>query len=176
MSIFCVEFRLNILLPQIRRFENDNGLLINFETALSGYPMATSSAYGQGTFCLLAVPDDFADLYRLPRSVLNQIRTLMGQELFVRLDAPDHVGLFAYDNRTFIVQNFQPQPVTTRALVTGANRLHDLLKEQIIAPSPTGDALGGGFGRGRDGRGELGGGPSFEVAIPAHSFRAFAVE
>src|SRR5664279_2129061 len=67
---------LNILLPQIRRFENDNRLLINFETALSGYPMATSSAYGQGTFCVLAVPDDFADLYRLPPSVLNQIRTL----------------------------------------------------------------------------------------------------
>lgn len=168
---------LNILLPQIRRFENDNRLLINFETALSGYPMATSSAYGQGTFCVLAVPDDFADLYRLPRSVLNQIRNLLGRELFVRLDAPDHVSLFAYDNRTFIVQNFQPQPVATRVFVTDARRLHDLLTGQALAASQTSEGFGGGFGRGRGGRGQLGGeGPSFEVAVPAHSFRVFAAD
>ncbi len=168
---------LNILLPQIRRFENDNRLLINFETALSGYPMATSSSYGQGTFCVLAVPDDFADLYRLPRSVLNQIRTLLGRELFVRLDAPDHVSLFAYNNRTFIVQNFQPQPVATRVFVTGANRLHDLLTEQTLAASQTSEGFGDGFGRSRGGRGEPGAeGPSFEVAVPAHSFRVFGAE
>src|ERR1035438_8025741 len=64
---------LNILLPQIRRFENDNRLVINFNTALSGYPMAFSCTYGRGTFSVLAVPDDFADLYRLHQSILNQI-------------------------------------------------------------------------------------------------------
>ncbi|MGO9204382.1 MAG: hypothetical protein ACLQM8_28005, partial [Limisphaerales bacterium] len=90
---------LNILLPQIRRFENDNRLVINFNTALSGYPMAVSCAYGRGTFFVLAIPDDFADLYRLPQSVLNQIRALLGRDVFVNLDAPDHVSLFAYDNR-----------------------------------------------------------------------------
>ncbi|MGA2864559.1 MAG: hypothetical protein ABSF95_08725, partial [Verrucomicrobiota bacterium] len=122
-----------------------------------------------GTFCVLAIPDDFADLYRLPQSVLNQIRALLGRDVFVSLDAPDHVSLFPYDNRTFIVQNFQPQPVRTRVSIVRATRLHDLL---------TGQTLAGSEGRGgRGGRGGFGGGgTSFEVAVPTHSFRVFAAE
>ena len=38
-------------------------------------------------------------------------------------NAPDHVSLFAYDNRTFIVQNYQSQPVNTRVYVARASRL-----------------------------------------------------
>jgi hypothetical protein len=171
---------LNMLLPQIRRFENDNRMSINFNTALSGYPMAVSSAYGQGTFSVLAIPDDFADLYRLPLSVLNQIRTLLGRDVFVSLDGPHHVSLFAYDNRTFIVQNFQPQPVSVRVSVTRATRLHDLLGGQTIAAAQTGsDTFDvGGRGGGRGGRGILAGssGTVFEVTVPAHSFRVFQAE
>ncbi|MGO8676541.1 MAG: hypothetical protein ACLQVX_11800 [Limisphaerales bacterium] len=162
---------LNILLPQIRRFENDNRLVINFNTALSGYPMAVSSTYGRGTFSVLAIPDDFADLYRLPQSVLNQIRALLGRDVFVNLDAPDHVSLFAYDNRTFIVQNFRPQPVSARVSVVRAARLHDLLSGQTLAGS---EDRGGQGGRGR--LGGAGGSTSFQVPVPGHSFRVFAAE
>ena len=133
--------------------------------------MAVSCAYGQGTFCVLAIPDDFADLYRLPQSVLNQIRALLGREVFVSLDAPDHVSLFAYDNRMFIVQNFRPQPVTTRVLVARATRLHDLLSGETL--------IGSEDRSGRGGRGEYGGAGvevSFQAPIPGHSFRVFASE
>ena len=171
---------LNMLLPQIRRFENDNRMSINFNTALSGYPMAVSCAYGQGTFCVLAIPDDFADLYRLPQSVLNQIRALLGRDVFVSLDGPHHVSLFAYDNRTFIVQNFQSQAVSARVSVTRAARLHDLLSGQTIAAAQTGsDTFDvGGRGGGRGGRGILAGssGTVFGVTVPAHSFRVFQTE
>jgi hypothetical protein len=165
---------LNILLPQIRRFENDNRLVINYETALSGYPMAISSTYGQGTFYVVAIPDDFADLYRLPQNVLNQLRSLLCREMFVRLDAPHHVSLFAYDNRTFIVQNFQPQPVNARVSLLQSAKLHDLLSGQTITATQNAEP-GSGFGGGA--RGGLGsGGPSFAVPVPAHSFRVFAAE
>jgi len=166
---------LNILMPQIRRFENDNRLSITFETALSGYPMVTTSPYGKGSFIVLAIPDDFADLYRLPQETVNQIRVLLGRDLFVRLDAPHHVSLFAYDNRTFIVQNFQAQPVNTRVSASNATRLRDLLSGQSITAS---QSPGPGFGDGGRGRGRFGGGggPTFEVAVPAHSFRVFAAE
>jgi hypothetical protein len=166
---------LNILLPQIRRFENDNRLTINFNTALSGYPMAISCAYGQGTFSVLAIPDDFADLYRLPRGVLNQIRSLLGRDMFVSLDAPDHVSLFAYDNRTFIVQNYQPQPVNTRVSVLGAKRLRDLLTDQTVIPAPSAASEERGFGGGR-GNSDGNRGPMFELTIAAHSFRVFQAE
>jgi hypothetical protein len=170
---------LNILLPQMRYFENDSWPAINFETAQSGYAMAIRAAYGKGTFYVLAVPDDFADIYRLPQSVLTQIRSLLGRDIFVSLDGPDHVSLFAYDNRTFIVQNFQSQPVTTRVSVVRATTLRDLLNGQTLAAVQRGG--GGGAGRagrggGRGGGNASNGGSSFEVSVPGHSFRVFAAE
>jgi len=171
---------LNIALPQMRQFENDAWTSIPFTTAASGYPMVISARYGQGTFYALAIPDDFADLYRLPQSVLDQIRSLLGRDVFVTLSSLDHVSLFAYDNRTFIVQNFQSQPVSTRVSVVRATELRDLLSGQTITSAQGGEAAGGGRGRGdgRGGRGGFGGGggTSFEVAVPAHSFRVFAAE
>ncbi len=141
--------------------------------------MAIRAAYGKGTFYVLAVPDDFADIYRLPQSVLTQIRSLLGRDMFVSLDGPDHVSLFAYDNRTFIVQNFQSQPVTTRVSVVRATTLRDLLNGQTLAASQR--SGGGGAGRagrggGRGGGNAGNGGSSFEVPVPAHSFRVFAAE
>jgi len=165
------ESDLNIVLPQMRHFENDTWTSIPFSTAASGYPMVISAKYGRGTFYALAIPDDFADLYRLPRSVLNQVRAVLGSDLFVRLDAADHVSLFAYDNRTLIVQNFQSQPVSARVFVVRATRLRDLLTDQTLTVAQAG--VGVGEGRGPRGRGNFGGnnGTPFEVAVPAHSFR-----
>jgi len=137
---------LNMLLPQMRHFENDTWTSMEFSTADSGYPMLIRAAYGKGTFYALALPDDFADIYRLPQSVLTQIRNLLGGDIFVSLDAPDHVSLFAYDNRTFIVQNFQSQPVTTRVTITRATTLHDLLSDTTIAALQGGGGGGGGGG------------------------------
>jgi hypothetical protein len=163
----------------MRHFENDTWPGIQFTTAASGYAMVLSAAYGQGAFFVLAVPDDFADLYRLPQSALNQIRALLGRDLFVSLDAPDHVGLFAYDNQTFIVQNYQSKPVTTRVSVVRADRLTDLLTGQTITTLPSGgaDASAGRAG-GRPVRGAFSntGGTLFEVTVPAHSFRVFQAE
>jgi uncharacterized membrane protein YgcG len=147
--------------------------------------MLVRASYGKGTFCALALPDDFADIYRLPQSVLTQIRTLLGRDLFVSIDAPDHVSLFVYDNRTFIVQNFQNAAVTAR-VTARATALTDLLSGKALASSgggaPGGGGRagrgggGGGGGRGGFGGGGGGGGSTFEVPIPAHSFRVFAAE
>ncbi|MGA2540408.1 MAG: hypothetical protein ABSG78_02470 [Verrucomicrobiota bacterium] len=175
---------LNILLPQMRHFENDTWTALNFDTADSGYPMVVRSSYGRGNFYALAVPDDFGDIYRLPQPVLTQLRNLLGRDLFVSLDAPDHVSLFAYDNRMFIVQNFQSQPVTARVSVVRASTLRDLLSDKTISPTQAGgSAFAGGGGRagrggGGGGRGGIAGngGNPFEFPVPPHSFRVFAAE
>ena len=170
---------LNMLLPQIRHFENDTWTSLEFSTAASGYPMVVRAGYGKGNFYVLALPDDFADIYRLPQTVLTQIRNLLGGNFFVSLDAPDHVSLFAYDNRTFIVQNFTAQPVTARVSVAGAASLRDLLNDSSVAAARNGGGGGGRGGRrGGGGRGGNGGngGSSFEFPVPGHSFRVFAAE
>ena len=170
---------MNMLLPQMRHFENDTWTSMEFSTASSGYPMLVRAAYGKGTFYALALPDDFADIYRLPQSVLTQIRNLLGQGQFASMDAPDHVSLFVYDNRTFIVQNFQAQAITAR-VTARATALRDLLTDKTVAASAGGGGDGGGFGGGRRGGGRGGpaggGGSSFEVSVPGHSFRVFAGE
>jgi uncharacterized membrane protein YgcG len=166
----------------MRHFENDTWTSMEFSTANSGYPMLVRAAYGKGTFYALALPDDFADIYRLPQSVLTQIRQLMCQDLFVSMDAPDHVSLFVYDNKTFIVQNFTAQPVNTR-VTARATSLTDLLAGTKLASgggggAPAGGGRGGrgGFGGGGRGGAGGGGGSSFDVPVPAHSFRVFAAE
>ena len=181
------ESDLNIVLPKLRHFENDTWNSILFNTANFGYPMVVgaerSTNYGKGTFYVIAIPDDFADLYRLPEGALNQIRSLFNRNMWVSLEAPDHVSLFAYDNRTFIVQNFQGQPVDTRVTVTEAGRIRDLLTDLLISGQTGGRGRGRGFGgsmmggmagRGASGRG--GSQASFDVTVPGHSFRVFSAE
>lgn len=173
---------LNILMPQMRHFENDTWTAIPFNTADYSYPMVVSASYGKGTFYAFAIPDDFADLYRLPQSVLNQIRNLLGREIFVSLDATNHVSLFAYDNRTFIVQNFRDQAVDARVSVVNATGLRDLLSDETLTSAQAGGrggfgrGFGGGFGGFGGGRGALtgNGGSTFQFTVPGHSFRVFA--
>jgi hypothetical protein len=174
----AAESDLNMVLPLLRNFENDTWNSITFNTANFSYPMVVgaerSTTYGRGTFYVVAIPDDFADLYRLPAGVLTQIRSLFNRNMWVSLEAPDHVSLFAYDNRTFIVQNFQGQAIAARVAVAQASRIRDLLTDQLISGGAGmgGPGVGGMAGRGTGGRG----GASFDVTVPGHSFRVFAAE
>ena len=181
------ESDLNIVLPKLRHFENDTWNSILFNTADFGYPMVVgaerSTNYGKGTFYVIAIPDDFADLYRLPEAALNQIRSLFNRNMQVSLEAPDHVSLFVYDNRTFIVQNFQGQPVDTRVTVAEAGRIRDLLTDLLISGQTGGRGRGRGVGgpmmggmAGRGASGRSGSQASFNVTVPGHSFRVFSAE
>ena len=183
-----VEPDLDILIPQMRHFENDTWTSIPFNTAASGYSMVIgterSTTYGKGTFYAIAIPDDFADLYRLPQSVLNQIRNFLGRDIFVRIDAPDHVSLFAYDNKTFIIQNFTSEAINASVSVDDASSLRDLLTDEVVTAGG-GGARGGMRGGMRGGFGGMmggmrggfgGGGSSFNVSVPGHSFRVFQAE
>ena len=53
-----------------------------------GYPILLQAAYSKGTMYVLTIPDKFGDLYNLPPSVLNPIRTAVAGDLPVRLEGP----------------------------------------------------------------------------------------
>ena len=145
----------------------------------NAYPIVISDVYDKGTFYVLAVPDNVADLYRLPAPVLNAIRNqVMGKFPYRLTDAPSQVSLFAYDNNSFVVQSFLPAEVTVTASVpVGASTLTDLLSGQKLspapAPAPPAGRMGGGGG-GRRGAGTPG--TRFSITIPPHSYRAFTVQ
>jgi hypothetical protein len=146
----------------------------------NAYPIVISDVYDRGTLYVLVIPDNVADLYRLPAPVLNAIRNqIMGSFPFRLTDAPAQVSLFAYDNHTFIVQSFLPSEVTVAVSVVGTTgTITDLVSGQTVSRAPV-SAPAAGAGRGGRGGGRGGsGGPrtTYSITIPPHSYRAFTAE
>ena len=98
----------DIVIPEIRYGTNDTWDRLSTLTRGASYPLVTVSSYSKGTFYLVAIPDTFRDLYNLPVNVLNQLRNFIAGDMFVRLQGPAQIGLFAYDNNKFIVESFLP--------------------------------------------------------------------
>jgi hypothetical protein len=110
----------DILIPQVRYQTNDSWELVSagrpLTRGVSGYPMLLRSQYSGGNLFVMTVPEDFGNLYDLPEGVLNALRQVIGRDLGVRIEGPSGVGLFVYDNGTFIVENFLDTPVTIRVI------------------------------------------------------------
>jgi predicted nucleic acid-binding Zn ribbon protein len=75
------------------------------------------AAYSKGTLYVLTIPDNFGDLYRLPPETLTRIKEVVAKDLFVRVEAPAQVSLFAYDNNSFIVESFLPHAEQARLVL-----------------------------------------------------------
>jgi hypothetical protein len=171
----------DIVIPEVRFATNDTSDRLSATTRGAGYPLVTVSTYSKGTFYVLTIPDTFRDLYSLPASVLNSIRNFMAGDMFVRLQGPAQVGLFAYDNNKFIVESFLPPDggdvdagVTLDAKFT---KLVDVVTGETIAARQA--AAGGVGGRGGmgGGRGQAGGGgASFDLKLKPASYRVFSAE
>ena len=140
----------------------------------NAYPIVISDVYDRGTLYVLVVPDNFADLYRVPAPALNAIRSqLMGSFPYRLADAPAQVSLFPYDNHTFVVQSFLDAEVTVTVSVVGATgSITDLVNGQNITRTQTPPPDAGRRGRG----GPATPGTSYTITIPAHSYRAFTVQ
>jgi|CZKV01.1.fsa_nt_gi hypothetical protein len=142
------------------------------------YPVVLSCDYSKGKFYVLTIPNDPADLYALPPTVLSVIRAALAKAEPVRIDnAPAQVALFRYDNNTFIVQNYLATEAEVTVSVAGtATEMRDLLTGTTLSPAPEPER---GFGRGGFG----GRGPaappkrtSFTFTVPPHSFLPFAAK
>jgi hypothetical protein len=55
------------------------------------------------------MPENFGDLYALPGPMITRIKEYLFPDAPVRIDAPDHVALFTYDNGAFIVENYRDE-------------------------------------------------------------------
>ena len=83
------------------------------------FPLLTEDYYGKGRFYILNVPENFADLYKLPADVIRIICATLsaGQEVY--LAAEPKASLITYDNHTFCVHSFRPMLATLRVVVRG---------------------------------------------------------
>ena len=127
----------DILIPQVRYWTNDSWEVVSagrpLSGGVSGWPILHRAIYSQGTLYVLTIPDDFGNLYDYPEGALNEIRRRMSRDLDLYLEGPAKVGLFLYDNKTVIVENFNDEPVDIKLVGTaGLKRLTDLESGETI--------------------------------------------
>ena len=127
----------DILIPQVRYWTNDSWEVVSAGRPLtggvSGWPILHRCTYSQGTLYVLTIPDDFGALYDYPEGALNEIRRRMSRDLDLYLEGPAKVGLFLYDNKTVIVENFNDEPVDIKLAGTAAlKKLTDLETGETI--------------------------------------------
>ncbi len=152
-----------VLVPRIEYLTNDSWEEISCMGGEAGTPLLHSAQYGRGKLFVLAIPDNFADLYALPAEVLSRIKAFVAKDLFVQLDAPAKVALLAYDNDTFIVESFLDEPTGARVVLDERfTRVRDLLSGEEFSGQEVLDWQGQKTGR-----------LSYAIPINPHSFRAF---
>jgi hypothetical protein len=115
---------------------------------------------------VLTIPDNFGDLYNLPPEVLNRIRTVLSPDIKVRIEGPAQIGLFVYDNNTFIVESFLPENVGINIITDkGTGKLKNILTGEEV----TGKIIQNARIWGRE-KEEI---KSFDVTIKPHSYIVF---
>ncbi len=171
-----VQAKSEIVIPQIMYLTNDSWEEITCSVSGIGYPILHSAGYANGTLYMMTIPENFGDLYNLPDELLTRYKELLNRDIYVRVEGPAHVSIFVYDNDTFIVESFLPEPVEVNIIVTRqVGNLRDLLTNEVLTASSDGAATGNRrMIMGRRGRGRSG--TRFKVKIKPHSYRVFQCE
>jgi len=123
----------SVSVPQLGFATNDAWQIAIALGKDNNFPILLQARYGDGSLFVVTIPDDFGELYQYPREVLSVLRRAVAGELPVILDAPAKVGLFAYDNDTFVVESFLPHRQDVGIIVNrpGA-RLKELVSGEVL--------------------------------------------
>ena len=160
-----------ILFPQVDFLTNDAWALVNGISDGVGYPLMLIDRYGDhGHLFVWTIPDNFHSLYQLPVAVTTAIKNVVMNGFPVRLDGPAQVSLFAYDNKTLVVQSFLNDATKVKVSTLGPSmHIRDLVTGEVIAgqlpvrQQPYRQAA-------------LEERVTFDVSLNPHSYRAFVIE
>jgi hypothetical protein len=157
-----------IAFPEIRFMTNDAWPVVRGQANGNGYPIVLTDRYSKGTLFVLAIPDNFSDLYSMPQTVLTSIKTLIMGNFPIKLDAPAKVALFPYDNHSLVVESFRDTPSNVNVLTTGGfTKLRNVTTGEVVAGVPV------AFHRWDPPHGHV---MRFPVKIMPHSYAAFVEE
>ena len=105
------------LLPWLGFSTNDTWQLAEGLGEDNNIPVVLAVNYGKGHLYVITIPDDFGGLYNYPKELLTFIRGLFKDNSPVLLDTVSKVGLFTYDNDTFVVESFLPHSEDVRIII-----------------------------------------------------------
>lgn len=111
-----------VIFPGLKYKNNAAESLILANKEDNNFPVFLRNEYGKGTIYVLAVSDDFAEIYLYPMEVLTFIRQYLMSGMGIYLEGGAKVGLFLYDNDTFILESFQDQACKVKLHLVGGNR------------------------------------------------------
>ncbi|MBS0000384.1 MAG: hypothetical protein KFF73_15490 [Cyclobacteriaceae bacterium] len=156
-----------ILIPQVQYLTNDSWEIVSGLDGPNGWPILHDAEYADGSLYILTIPDNFADLFKLPEPVLSRIRSMISDHLSVQLEAPGNIGIFLYDNNTFVVESFSDETQEIRIL---ADKEFSALTDLSNNRNQIGVTRGaqGGWSEARMPEKIM-----FEVEMKPHSFRVF---
>lgn len=109
------------IIPQVLYYTNDAWEIVSagrpLKGGVSGYPILLKASYAMGNLYVMTIPDDMGNLYDYPSGALNEIRRVLSKDIGLYLEGPSKVCLFVYDNETFVVENFNDEPVEMSVII-----------------------------------------------------------
>ena len=112
------------------------------------FPVLTEDFYGRGRLLILNVPENFADLYRLPQEVIGTVCRELSAGQPCYLAAEPKMSLICCDNETCCLHSFRPMLTRAQLVVRGAcagvqdletGRVYPVTR-QLPGPQHRGDA------------------------------------
>jgi hypothetical protein len=122
-----------ILIPEIAFMTNDAWPVVRGTANGRGAPLLLMEHYSKGILFVLTIPENPSDLYALPQPVLTQIKHYLMSDFPFQMDAPAKVSLFAYDNKSFVVESYLDEPAQIHVLIRGSSlHLKNLTTGEVV--------------------------------------------
>jgi len=83
------------------------------------FPILTEDYYGRGFLYILNIPDNFGDLYRLPKEIIEAIGKDFARKGKLFLSVSPKFNLYLYDNDIFGVYNFNEFKSPAEVVILG---------------------------------------------------------
>jgi len=131
-----------ILIPKITLRTNDSWPVVVGQGGDNGYPLLIETNYSEGKLFIITIPEKFSDMYLYPVEALDSIKRRIMPTVPVTLSAPAGVGIFLYDNDTFIVESFITHATPVSVTVKGINCSLENLENGTVLEGITGGVGG----------------------------------
>jgi len=141
-TVLDIEGRSDILFEILSYKTNATHSDISLVADEHNFPIMTEDNYGKGRFFILNVPENYADLYKLPMEVIRNIskHLSMGQKVYI--GGEPKFSLYAYDNDTYALVSYSEVAKEVQIIVRGdVTYLTDLstgktYEEKYLLPRP----------------------------------------
>ena len=98
-----IEHRDPILFPEIVHGNNDSWSLLNGGDGDLHASIFLRSSYGKGRLYIFDVPDNDADIYRMPKAAIDVLKRALNCDLYV---SGRNLSMFTYDDGSFILYRY----------------------------------------------------------------------